>query len=268
MDAITTLEKERDFFITNIDGIHITHFRSPLGGNWKFPEDRVLTQDSFIYILGGEAMLCPGDNKFHVKANDIIHRPAHLKYTAHGIKGPFYYFNIAFEADTKNAVLDTVIHDENQYFLKKFESLYTKWQNKDRNYLLESKALIYSLAAELFNERDYLNAHNPHYEIISRANSYIENNISSPSLSTNEIIAFLNISDTHFRQIFKEYHNTSPLKYITDLRIKKAKDYLKTSDINISKIATAVGFSNVYYFSNIFKSATGISPNAYRKKHK
>lgn len=261
-------EIKRDFFITNINGIYRTHQKSPLGDNWVHPEEKRRKEDSFIYILGGEAMLYVGDFEFHVKPNDIIHRPAHLNYKSHGLKGPFYYFNLTFDADEKSSVLDTVIHDENQYFLKKFETIFTKWQRKERQYLLECKALVYSLAAELFNERDYIKHPNKHREIISRANSYIENNIANPTLSINEILGFLNISDTYFRQIFKEYHGISPLKYITDLRINKAKDYLENSDMNITRIAMATGFSNVYYFSNIFKSNVGLSPMKYKKKQK
>lgn len=255
-----------DFFINKIENIKKQNYNEQVIKTWEFTYDRERKTDRLIYILGGEAMLCPGDKKFHVKTGDIVHRPLHLPYTAYGIKGPFFYIDISFIGDTKNAVLDTLIHDENQYFLKKFETIYTKWNNKNGQYILECKSLIHALMAELITERDYMTLSDKKYEILSKAISYIEINISNPYFSIGELLKYLNIGDTYFRKIFKERYGMTTIKYINELRISKAKDYLLNSDINIVKIAEATGFLDVYYFSNSFKSSTGLSPSLYRKK--
>ena len=257
-----------DFFINNVKSVNKQNYLEQIDKNWEFKESRARHTDRLIYILGGEALLCPGDKKFHVKAGDIVHRPLHLPYTAHGIKGPFYYIDIAFTGDTRNSVLDTVIHDDNQYFLKKFETIYTKWNNKNGQYILECKALLYTLMAELITERDYKLFSDRKYEILSKAISYIETNISNPYFSIGELLKHLNIGDTYFRKIFKERYGMTTVKYISELRISKAKDYLLNSDINISKIAEVTGFLDVYYFSNSFKASTGLSPSLYREKRR
>ncbi|MBE7019994.1 MAG: helix-turn-helix domain-containing protein [Ruminococcaceae bacterium] len=255
-----------NFYIGDIEGIYKTNYKSPLMHKWEWPRERVRKTDSVIYILGGEAMICPGNNKFYVKTGDIVHRPVHLPYTAQGIKGPFYYFNISFEADTKNAVLNTVIHDEKQYFLKKFETLFTRWNNKKGQYILECKAMIYSLMAELLSEQEFINRSDKKYELLSKATTYIDNNISNPYFSIGELLTFLNVSDTYFRRIFKERYNVVPVKYISDLRMTTAEDYLKNSDMSIRKISETTGFSDISYFSKSFKARTGMSPSLYREK--
>ena len=51
--------------------------------------------------------------------------------------------------------------------------------------------------------------------------------------------------------------------YTTD--IEKAKSLLLGSNLSVEAVATAVGYSNLYYFSNSFKAHTGKSPSQYRK---
>ena len=55
----------------------------------------------------------------------------------------------------------------------------------------------------------------------------------------------------------------SPQKYLTNVRIKKAKTLLR-SDNKISIISEAVGYPDQLYFSRVFHKATGMSPTEYR----
>lgn len=52
----------------------------------------------------------------------------------------------------------------------------------------------------------------------------------------------------------------SPVEYINKLRIKKACELLKSGMYTVSEAAEKTGFTNVYYFSRIFKSITGVNP--------
>ena len=128
--------------------------------------------------------------------------------------------------------------------------------------------MIHMLMAELLTERNYINSSDKTYEMLSKAISYIETNIANPQFSVGELIRHLNTGDTYFRRIFKERYGMTTIKYINELRISKAKEYLINSDINISKIAEAAGFLDVYYFSNSFKASTGMSPSLYREKYR
>lgn len=67
-------------------------------------------------------------------------------------------------------------------------------------------------------------------------------------------------------KIFKARYNTTPMKYITQKRIKTAKHYLISTDLPIETIAKLVPLGNNKYFSNLFKKIVGISPREYRKK--
>ena len=56
------------------------------------------------------------------------------------------------------------------------------------------------------------------------------------------------------------------MKYLSYLRIEKAKKLLLTSDMTVCEIADACGFGSVYYFSSAFKKKTGLAALAYRKE--
>lgn len=73
-----------------------------------------------------------------------------------------------------------------------------------------------------------------------------------------------NLSDSYFSHYFKEKTGISPMKYLTDLRMEKAKFLLSESDMPVSSIATSLGYNDVLYFSRIFKKNIGESPTVYR----
>ena len=57
------------------------------------------------------------------------------------------------------------------------------------------------------------------------------------------------------------------IDYLTELRLEKAKDLLKTTNQPIKTIALEVGYPNEKYFHKLFKKVVGIKASEYRKLH-
>ena len=76
-----------------------------------------------------------------------------------------------------------------------------------------------------------------------------------------------NISEVHFRKLFKEEFDKSPKQYILDMRIRRAKQLLRDGVFKINAISEECGFSSEYHFSRIFKQKTGMNPTEYNKKN-
>lgn len=74
-----------------------------------------------------------------------------------------------------------------------------------------------------------------------------------------------NIGYSYFRKMFKQYTGIAPVQYHLDLKIRRARDLLVSSDLSIKEIAFQVGFHSIHYFSRCFKKKTGRSPSEFRK---
>ena len=75
-----------------------------------------------------------------------------------------------------------------------------------------------------------------------------------------------NISESWLIRSFRERTGQTPQRYLTDIRLRQARELLASSSLNIGEIAEIVGYDNALYFSRIFRKYTGISPRDYRNR--
>ncbi len=73
-----------------------------------------------------------------------------------------------------------------------------------------------------------------------------------------------NMSVSHFLRCFKQYYQTSPMRYFRQMRIETARRYLTQTDLPVKVIANMMGFTSVHHFTRMFTELTGKSPAAYR----
>lgn len=85
-------------------------------------------------------------------------------------------------------------------------------------------------------------------------------------LTVTELAKAVHLSYPHFNRLFIKQLGMTPIQYIHQLRLDKAKELLYTTDLPIKTVASECGFRDIYYFSNFFKSTTGLSPTQYRTK--
>ncbi|MCR5627342.1 MAG: response regulator [Lachnospiraceae bacterium] len=103
-------------------------------------------------------------------------------------------------------------------------------------------------------------------ESFDMIDQFLKANIST-SYSLQEISDRFNISQVYMSRIFRKYTSVSYNKYMTSLRIDRAKE-LMTNDptLFIKDVAIMVGYPDQFYFSRIFRSYTGRSPSEYLKE--
>lgn len=100
-------------------------------------------------------------------------------------------------------------------------------------------------------------------EMVSRARLRLEEDPGGLPV-VEDLIAEFDVSRTHFFRLFKEQTGQSPYKYHLQLRIRRAGEMLRDSNLTVKQISIALGFRNPHHFSRLFRAKTGASPRDYR----
>jgi two-component system response regulator YesN len=98
------------------------------------------------------------------------------------------------------------------------------------------------------------------------AQTYIQAHYADSHLSLMEVARHANVSLSHFCQIFKEETGKTFVEYLTEIRMERAKEMLRSTDRMLYDIAECVGYENPAYFTVAFKKQVGLSPRDYRKQ--
>ena len=105
---------------------------------------------------------------------------------------------------------------------------------------------------------------NKQNKILDESIDYFNKNFNT-AINIKEYANSCNISCCWFIRSFKKYIGTTPIQYITNIRINKAKNLLHSSCFTIGEIADLIGYKNPLYLSRIFKKYVGIAPMNYRR---
>ena len=99
--------------------------------------------------------------------------------------------------------------------------------------------------------------------VLCRAREYIETNYATVTLV--DAARECGLSYGYFSRIFNTYMKTSFNDYVNQVRINESMKLLATTDMSITEIALAMGFSTTSYYIHVFKKLKSISPNKFRK---
>lgn len=103
-------------------------------------------------------------------------------------------------------------------------------------------------------------------QLIDKAVKYVEENMSRSDLTVEELSKHLGMSRVHLYKKILALTGKTPVEFIRILRLKRAAQYLRDSQLNVSEIAYKLGFNNPKYFTKYFKEEFGISPSEYQNK--
>ena len=101
--------------------------------------------------------------------------------------------------------------------------------------------------------------------IVSRAIKYINEHYSE-KLTLQQLADYLFISTWHLCRVLKKETNMNFVEILNNIRVEHAKQLLKAKNLKVYEICEKVGYSDIAYFSRVFRSVTGISPKQYREK--
>jgi AraC-like DNA-binding protein len=89
----------------------------------------------------------------------------------------------------------------------------------------------------------------------------------TPYIKEKEYASSIGMSISWFIRSFKKYTGSTPIQFITSLRMTNAQVLLETTSYSINEIAGIVGYNNPLYFSRLFHKQKGCSPSEYRARN-
>ncbi|WP_088102107.1 response regulator [Halalkalibacter urbisdiaboli] len=101
-------------------------------------------------------------------------------------------------------------------------------------------------------------------DVMAIAKDYIEDHYEKP-ITLEDVSEAVQLSPHYFSKVFKVRTGSSFIDYLTELRVKRAKELMRTKERNLKEICFAVGYKDPNYFSRVFKKVTGMSPSEYRQ---
>jgi len=154
---------------------------------------------------------------------------------------------------TKNYFPDFILPDMS-FFLNKY------------SFMLKLGDIFDWLCSELQKDFDrYLeDKESKESKPIFSAKQYISQNYWS-ALSLETVSMAVGFNPAYFSSLFKKETGKNFLEFVTETRINAAKSILVKTDMDIADVAAHVGYTDIKYFSGLFKKITGLSPREYRR---
>lgn len=101
---------------------------------------------------------------------------------------------------------------------------------------------------------------------IAKAEKYVIDNIGRNDLSVNEVSEYLGMSRGYFHTRLRHTIGQTPGEFIRHIRIKRGKEMLRNTDLDISEIAFMIGYQHPKFFRKYFKEEFGMLPSEYQSR--
>lgn len=218
-----------------------------------------------ILNLEGEGVMTVGDSEFDFSVGDVVCIPAGVPHTkrAKTVFSDIFIVMNCFDLKPRTFVTFSDHDGSVKNLLSMIHSIYHK---KESNYKLITEHLASALEQIIIEKT----ADESHDSRTSAVTSMIVEHFSEPDFDVYKSLKRLGYCTDHLRRVFTKDMGLSPLEYMTSVRINHAKKLLRENHrlhYTIAEIATASGYSDISYFSRVFKKHVAMSPKAYLAQH-
>jgi AraC family transcriptional regulator, arabinose operon regulatory protein len=100
---------------------------------------------------------------------------------------------------------------------------------------------------------------------VLRSIRYMRDNVGRP-VTLKDCAQSAGWSEAHFSLVFRRQTNLSPIRFLTRLKVHRACELLKTTDLSMQEVAREIGFDDQFYFSRLFRRHLRMAPTAYRRE--
>lgn len=224
-------------------------------------------QSGFLFLLSGECVYKTQSFNFSMHSNSIAYLPKGSHYTFVCQSLDIYYYLLNFDSfDSKGeplvfTSLPMLLDNKLTKIIKEeIKEIIHLTDSSSINTNLNKTALFYSILTKIFSApNDLINLGK-----LAPAIHYLHENFNL-KIKTAQLAKLCYLSESHFRKLFIEKFETTPVNYRQRIQLEKAKELLGHTKLTINEIAINCGFKNQQYFTKLFKEQTGQTPKSYQK---
>lgn len=250
----------------------------------------------FVYVEKGKICATAENSKYILKSGEMVcHKPMEFHklepyqaeatiivfcFECNDFSMQFFSNKIISVNQRQKLYLNDIVTYAQELFLSKSPLGIAKDGGMERNPKAKTESeqfikntielLVLSLLSSQSTERkkrmESYNQYSHRRTLTSDITEYLNANLSR-AITLDDISEEFSYSISSIKRIFKAEMGCSVMNYLADLRIARAKELLRIKGNSVEYVANQVGFSNVYYFSNFFKSKVHKSPSEYRKQY-
>ena len=102
-------------------------------------------------------------------------------------------------------------------------------------------------------------------QLVDKATQYVDDNIRDSGLNVESMAKAMGMSRVQLYKRLLPITGSTPTEFIRQIRLRRAEQLLRESQLSVSEVAYSVGFNNPRYFSKYFKEMYGVMPSQYKK---
>lgn len=99
-----------------------------------------------------------------------------------------------------------------------------------------------------------------------RARDHLDAHFHEP-VDLDRVAAVAALSKYHFHRLFTATYGRTPAAYLSERRIERAQDLLRATNLTVTEVCFAVGFSSLGSFSSRFRAVVGESPSQFQRRY-
>ncbi len=246
-------------------------------------QDRVVRPCGFqsyqiLYCTGGSGILKIEKEEHKIEVGDAFFFRPDVPHEYYPIEEPWQVRWVVFAGNATENLSDYLGFGKSEVFrlhnLEDFDMQVNAMSDMfwcdDPDKEIKTSMLMYKLLIKVGECRNRLPqpsgmSQNERYEKLSPVIEMLKTHYPE-DLSLSDMAAVIGVTTNHLCRLFHLVYDTTPLKYLTHLRLNMAKHYLcSPENRKIKDIAATVGFKDPSYFCAVFKKAEGMTPDDFRR---
>lgn len=234
--------------------------------DWKIDRDIIGFID-ITYVVNGSAQYQIEQKKYNVSAGDLICIPKGTLRSA--VSSPdnlmeCYAANFQLrslfgeEVEPPFPILCKIGHHPDIVSL--YNELNYEWLRRELGHLMKTRAIFMLILQRFMELIVYQNDSGTMDKRIKKAIRYITQHFNEP-LTIQSVAELSGLNHVYFGALFKQSTGMTFRQYLTSIRLNQAENMLKSGEYNVNEAAQHCGFSDIFYFSKVFKSTKGQCPS-------